>query len=118
MTLFLSLECLHYCCLLSVDRASQVGQSEVADEDNMNILKVISLQGSQCLYRKAGTADSRCWTSVSRNCESSVLCYTKGLAWGGKCRIWQEGAAAKGVTAAGGGTASIQAVLPSFCIYA
>lgn len=33
-----------------------MGQSEVADEDNMNILKVISLQGSQCLYRKAGAA--------------------------------------------------------------
>lgn len=96
----------------SVDAAFQVGQSEAADEDNMNILKVISLKGSQCLHRKAGAADTRCWTSVSRNCESSVLCYTKGLAWSGKHRIWQEGAAAKGVSAAGRGIASVQSVLP------
>lgn len=79
----------------------------------MNMPEVISLKGSQCSYRKAGAADTRCWTSVSRNCKSSVLCYTKGLPWCGKHRIWQEGAAAKGVTAAGRGITSFQSVLPS-----
>lgn len=112
MILFLSLQCLHYCCLLSVGTAFQVDWSEVADEDYKKILKVVSSKGSQCLHRKAGAADTRCWTSVSRKCESSVLCYIKALAWCGKHGIWQEGVAAKGITAAGRGTASIHSVLP------
>lgn len=112
MILFLSLECPHYCCLLSVGTAFQVGWSEVADKDNMKILEVVFSKGSQCLHRKAGAADTRCLISVSRKCESSVLCYTKALAWCRKHGIWQEGVAAKGVTAAGRGMASIHSILP------